>query len=281
MSSGHGGNPLLLRQLLSSLAADHVRPDAANASLVGDIGPRAVSRTVLLRLARLSEEPIAVARAVAVLGHGADIAAVAGVAELDEALVARATGPLVRAEILKPELAAGLRSPARARRRLPGPIPRRARAPAHARGAAAATCRAAPEQVATHLLAMPARGDAEVADALLEAGRSAAHKGAPENAVTLFHRALREPPPDDRRAETLLALGLAEVQTSGEDATEHLREARSLLRDPLERGTAAYLLARTLMFTGHPQDAMDLCRESAAELGPEQADLALASTRWS
>ena len=134
---------------------------------------------------------------------------------------------------------------------------------------------ARPDEVATHLLAMPARGDAGVAEVLLEAGRSAEHQGAPENAVTYFERALREPPPDERRAETVFALGLAEVQTSGADATEHLREARTLLRDPLERGAAAYLLARTLMFTGHQQDATALCRASAAELPAELADLAL------
>ena len=53
-----------------------------------------------------------------------------------------------------------------------------------------------------------------------------------ENAVTLFDRALREPAPEHRRAETLLALGQAEVQMSGADATEHLRAAHGLLEAP-------------------------------------------------
>ena len=72
-----GGNPLFLRQLLTALEADHVRPDAAHAGVVLEIGPRAVSRTVLVRLARLSEDAIAVARAVAVLAESATLPTVA------------------------------------------------------------------------------------------------------------------------------------------------------------------------------------------------------------
>src|SRR5919198_6089588 len=70
-----GGNPLFLRQLLTALEADHVQPDAAHAGVVLEIGPRAVSRTVIMRLARLSEDAIAVARAVAVLAESASLPA--------------------------------------------------------------------------------------------------------------------------------------------------------------------------------------------------------------
>ena len=52
-----GGNPPFLRQL-TALEVDHVRPDAAHADVVLEIGPRAVSRTVIMRLARLSEDAI-------------------------------------------------------------------------------------------------------------------------------------------------------------------------------------------------------------------------------
>ena len=47
------GNPLLLRQLLTALASEQSCRDAAHAASVRAIGPRAVSRTVLLRLGRL------------------------------------------------------------------------------------------------------------------------------------------------------------------------------------------------------------------------------------
>ena len=98
-----GGNPLLVRQLLRALEAEGVRPDAASAGLVREIGPGAVARTVLVRLARQSPDELAVARAVAVLGEGASLAAVAALAEVDEPAVAAAAGVLARAEILRAE----------------------------------------------------------------------------------------------------------------------------------------------------------------------------------
>ena len=50
-------------------------PDAGSAGVVRAIGPRAVSSTVLLRLARLSDDARAVARAAAVLGESAALPA--------------------------------------------------------------------------------------------------------------------------------------------------------------------------------------------------------------
>ena len=61
---GTGGNPLLLRQLVAALADDAVPPDDAHAGQVAEIGPRAVSRAVLLRLARLDEAAADAARPV-------------------------------------------------------------------------------------------------------------------------------------------------------------------------------------------------------------------------
>ena len=98
-----GGNPLLLRQLLRALEAEGVRPEAAQSAVVRAIGPRAVSGTVLLRLARQSADARAVARAAAVLGESAALPAVAVLARLDERATAAATGELIRAEILRPD----------------------------------------------------------------------------------------------------------------------------------------------------------------------------------
>ena len=64
-----------LRQLMNALETDGVSPTPPHADVVREIGPRAVSRSVLLRLARLPGEAAAVARAVAVLGEGADLPA--------------------------------------------------------------------------------------------------------------------------------------------------------------------------------------------------------------
>ncbi|HEV2727498.1 MAG TPA: AAA family ATPase, partial [Solirubrobacterales bacterium] len=45
-----GGNPLLLTQLVMALGSEGVNPDGEHVSHVAAIGPRAVSRTVLVRL---------------------------------------------------------------------------------------------------------------------------------------------------------------------------------------------------------------------------------------
>ena len=97
------GNPLLLRQLLTALASERVAPDAQHAASVRAIGPRAVSRTVLLRLGRLPAPAPAVARAVAVLGEQPGLPAIAGLAETDETSAAVAIEALARAEILRSE----------------------------------------------------------------------------------------------------------------------------------------------------------------------------------
>jgi predicted ATPase len=98
-----GGNPLLVGLLLSSLEADGVRPEAAQQDVVRDVGPRAVSRTVLLRLRRLPEEAAAVAQAVATLGDEPRLPLVAELAGLGDRAVADASTALVRADILRPD----------------------------------------------------------------------------------------------------------------------------------------------------------------------------------
>ena len=268
-----GGNPLLLRQLLTSLEAEGVAPEAANASLVRDIGPRAVSRTVLLRLARLPAEAAAVARAVAVLGENADVPAVAALAELDERVAAEATASLARAEILRPDPPLSFVHPL-VRDAIYHDLPPGERELQHARAAQMLSeAGAPPEQVASHLLTVPRRGDEWVASLLADAGRAALRKGAPESAVSYMTRALEEPPPDDRRPGLLLELGMAEVSTFGPDAVGHLRAAHAELTDPVDRARAAYALSRTLLFTGAPGEGAVLAERTADALPDEMLDL--------
>jgi DNA-binding CsgD family transcriptional regulator len=263
-----GGNPLLLRQLLTSLEADNVTPDAANVDVVADIGPRAVSRTVQLRLARLPDEAVSVARAVAVLGESADLPTVAALAELEAEQVATATAELGRAEILRPEPPLGFVHP------LVQDAVYHDLSPAHRElmhGRAAAELRAlgAPaDQVAAHLLSMPRRGEHWVVDVLDDAARIAARRAAPDSAVTYLTRALEEPPDPRRRGTILLELGAAGTNTYAPLALEHLREAYDLLDDPRDRGMAAFLLARTLNFAGDPDDAAAFARQAADDLPP-------------
>lgn len=275
-----GGNPLLLGQLLAALAADGIDATAASAATVREIGPRALSSAVLLRLARLPDAAVRVAQAVAVLGDAAHVAPVAALTSLDEADVAAATGALARAEILGSETPLSFVHPlvrdAIYRDLAPGD-----RELQHGRAARMLMdAGAAAEQVATHLLAVPPAGDPEVARVLHHAGRAALRSGAPDSAAAYLRRALEEPPADDRRAAILFELGGAEASTNGLAAGEHLREAYDALADPVARGVAAGLLARILMFTGDPPAAAAVARRAAADLPAELQDMALALTAF-
>ena len=73
MSSATGGNPLFLRELFSALDAAGVVPSSAAASEVQVVGPAAVSRFVLHRLATLGTAASELARAIAVLGDDSEL----------------------------------------------------------------------------------------------------------------------------------------------------------------------------------------------------------------
>jgi DNA-binding CsgD family transcriptional regulator len=267
-----GGNPLLLRQLLSSLEADGVKPDAAHVDVVADIGPRAVSRTVLLRLARLTDEAVSVARAVAVLGESADLPAVAALAELSEQQVADASGALARAEILGQGSPLGFVHPL-VREAIYQELSAGQRELMHARAATVLRdAGAQPDQVASHLLSMARRSQEWVVELLVEAARSAVRRSAPDSAVAYLRRALEEPPAPEQRGQILLDLGISGTNTYAPLALEHLREAYELLDDPRKRATAAWLLARTLIFAGSPDEAAAFAQRAIAELPPDLED---------
>ncbi len=267
-----GGNPLFLRQLLTALEGDSVKPVAANAGVVLEIGPRAVSRTVIVRLARLSPAAIGVARAVAVLAESASLPAVASLTGLGEAEVADATGALARAEILRPEAPLGFVH-ALVRDAVYQELPLGERQLQHERAATVLRdAGAPPEQVAAHLLGAPRRGQEWVAALLVDAGRAAVSRGAPENAVAQLRRALEEPAPAAWRPELLMELGLAEILTDGPAAIAHLTEAYEALADPAARALVANALVHALVFTDHTEEAAAFARRARAELPEELAD---------
>ena len=271
-----GGNPLLVRQLMNALETDAVKPDAAHADVVRAIGSRAVSSSVLLRLAKLPGEAAAVARAVAVLGEGADLPAVAGVSGLEEAQVAGSMAALARAEILRPEPPPGFVHPL-VRDAVYQGLPLGERELLHARAAGVLRRIGAPlDQVAGQLMNTPRRGDPEVAELLHDAGAAAMSRGAVDSSVGYLQRALEEPPPPAERPRLLLDLGEAEALTRGPDSAQHLRQAYDGLTDVHDRIRAAHALGRALLFTTSPAAGSAIAREAARSLPPELADEALA-----
>jgi DNA-binding NarL/FixJ family response regulator len=274
-----GGNPLLLMQLVTALAGEGVRPVADQVDHVAQVGGRAVSRTVLVRLARLPDEAGAVARAVAVLGDGVGLPAVAALAGIEEAQVAEATRELARAEILHPEPPLAFVHPL-VRDAVYRDLSAGEREFEHARAATILRAAGAPiDRVAAQLLHTAARREPWAAELLWEAGRGAMHAGAADSAVAYLRHALEQFPVGGElttgadRGQLLFELGAAEALTNGAAAQEHLARAYEELSDPATQGRAAGLLARTILFRGSPEEAASIARHSAAKLPDELEDL--------
>jgi DNA-binding NarL/FixJ family response regulator len=263
-----GGNPLLLGHLLTALEHDQVRPTAGAAAAVHEIGPGAVSRTVLLRLSRLSGHAVTVARAVAVLGESSALPRVAALTGLDEATVASAAAELSRADILGPEPPLGFVHPL-VQEAVYGDVPGGERELQHARAAQVLEeVGASEEEIAAQLLHAPLKGEPASVELLRSAARRASRQGAPESAVAYLARALDEPPPPELRGEVLFELGMAEAEMNAAAAAEHLQQAYDRLDDPAARASAAFVLGQGLMFTSRAREGGVLARQTLAHLPP-------------
>ncbi|MBX5469407.1 MAG: AAA family ATPase [Thermoleophilaceae bacterium] len=265
-----GGNPLLLRELVRTLAAEDLPPSAASVDAVERLAPDAVARSVKLRLSRLPPEAAALARAVAILGDdagGKHATALAGIEKraLAPAAAARAGG--------------GRRRPAPPRRFV-HPVVRNAvyetspphvREQEHARAAAVLRSAAAPvEQVAGQVLLAPAESVEDAVAPLREAASRAAAEGAPESAARYLRRALDEPLADGERADLLLDLAGAELGLGAPTAVDRLREAVALMADPERRALAELELGRALYWAGHEEEGVRVLER--ALLAREGAD---------
>ena len=169
-----------------------------------------------------------VARAVAVLGTGAQLRHIAVLTGATPAAVASALDALAAEEILHEGHPTGYLHPL-LRDIVWDSIPRRRRAAAHALAAELLADDGAPEtRVAAHLLESDPMGNGWVVQALLEAARREAGS---ETAVAYLRRALAEPPPLNLRDEVLRELRLAET-----DARELGQRRRAQRRPrPLSR----------------------------------------------
>src|SRR5262249_3337738 len=153
---------------------------ASHADLPARLGPRAAARAVLVRLARLPEGAVALARAVAVVGDGCEVSAAAALAGIQLGEAGPAVAALVVAEIVVAEGPLACVHPL-VRAVVYEDMPWPERGLAHERAARLlAGSGAATERVAAHLLATPARGEAWVTDALLRAARTSLRRGAAE-----------------------------------------------------------------------------------------------------
>jgi DNA-binding CsgD family transcriptional regulator/tetratricopeptide (TPR) repeat protein len=252
-----GGNPLLLRELVHTIADEGLAPTEANVPRLRDLAARAGSRAVSLRLSRLPTETTTLAQAVAILGDDADPRQAATLADLDEQTASEAAAALARVDVLRPQSPLGFVHPL-IRAAVYEALTPLERDRGHARAARLlADAGAESERVAAHLLRTPPAADAQVVATLRDAARRAGSRGASESAVAYLRRALAEPPLAAERADLLLELGSAETLVDGDAAVEHLREAHALIDDPIRRAETANLLGRQLfLLRGEEADAV-------------------------
>jgi DNA-binding SARP family transcriptional activator len=266
------GNPLLVRQLLAALAAEDLDAGASAAD-VRAIGGRAVSRSVLQRLTRMSDAAVAVARAVAILGDPPGPGAVAALAGTGEEAAVEAIEALERADILTAGPPVTFVHPL-VRDAVYLELSAVRRGVEHGRAARLLyEMGASPERVAAQLLLAPPAADAWVVARLREAADVAMRRGAPDAALTLLERAHAEPPPAEDRPALALELGGSAAYLRGPAGVEPLRRAHDGLTDPAQRARAATRLSHLLLFVRSPEAGVEVARRAMAELPEELDDL--------
>jgi class 3 adenylate cyclase/DNA-binding CsgD family transcriptional regulator len=264
-----GGNPLLVRELANAVVAEGLAPTAANIPRLRDLGGRAVSRSVSLRLSRLSPEANRLAQAVAILGDGANLRHAAALAGLDEATASDAAADLGRVEILRREAPLAFVHPV-VRAAVYAELPAAEKDRGHAQAARLlAESRAEPERIAAQLLVAAPAGDAWVVTVLRDAARSAAARGVADGAVAYLRRALEELPGEEAM-DVLNELGVAEARVAAPEALEHLAAARAATSDVRTRARIALELANAQFSMGQPPSkAAEVLQEAIRELSAD------------
>lgn len=262
-----GGNPFLLGELLTDLAADDVTAGALGASQVEQASPESVRRVVLARLERLGPEVVALAQAVSVLEH-ASLREAAETARLDHPAAVTAADQLLSMGILTEEPLTFVHPLLRLA--VYEQIPPARRADEHRRAALSlAAAGGSALAVGSHLLRASPSGDQEVVALLLSAADAAHAGGDLEAAITLLRRALAEPPDSPFRGTVLGRLGQMEALAHDPEAVEHLGDALAVCEAPAERVTVATTLGELLVWgDGRSHEAFEMLSRVIAELGP-------------
>ena len=270
-----GGNPLLLRELLVAMFNRGVAGTADEASSVESLTTSSVLRYVQLRLERLGDTAVSVARAAAILGEGnAQLGQCARLAEAEFEDAARAADDLRAADILHGGGALEFVHPL-VRAAVYADIAPSARSASHAAAARIVAADAGgPDRVGAHLLATQPCADAWVVQQLRAAAASALEAGAPDAAAALLTRALAEPPPADTRIAVLIECSTATYPVDPTSAAEHLAEALGLADEPTQRAQIALRLAKALGYSDRPGEAVAMIESLRGKLDGIDEELA-------
>jgi DNA-binding CsgD family transcriptional regulator len=266
------GNPFLLAELISEIAARGLRPTRAGAAGLEDILPERVEAAVRRRLATVGADARALAVALVVLGDGVEPGLAAALAGLKADAGAEAVVRLAGADLLEPGAALRFRHPL-VRAAVAATVGDAERGRGHARAARLLAERgASPARLSAHLLASPTGdGDQWVVSVLRAAAHAVRRQGAPEHAIEPLRRALAEPADPHVRAALLRELGGAELAAMQPAAAEHLQAALDAERDPGVRADVALELGMALYTARRHAAAVDVLVGAIEELGATPA----------
>ena len=261
------GNAFYLGELLASLASEPAHPATGKeAARIEALAPESVARAVRRRIPRRPRGSAARARAVAVLGDGADLRQAAELAGLEREEAANAADALSAADILETTPPLAFRHPI-VRAAVHADLPPARRALAHERAARLlADAGADLDQVAAHLLLTQPADDPSTVAALRAAAARALGRGAPESAVELLRRALAEPPRAEERYGVLMELGSAESLAGDPTAVRHFEAALEVAPGAPERAATAKPLARALALGDRAREAVDILATAIDDL---------------
>lgn len=272
-----GGNPLFVRELLAAARQQGLAARDGSVPALELVAAAAVGTSVLVRLERLGAELVALARAVAVLGAGAEVMLAARLADLDPAVAELAADRLAAVQILARSRPLEFFHPLIGAAVLEDIAPG-ARRVAHRRAATllADEGDGSLPRVAVHLLACGPAGDPWVVKRLGNAARQALDRGAPEIAATYVRRALAEPPEQADRAALLLTLGMAEWRAGQSDAIAHLEQAVAAAdEDHHALVRASGRLARAYYVTDQTERAVEVLERAFASVADGDQGLAV------
>jgi DNA-binding CsgD family transcriptional regulator len=272
-----GGNPFLLGELLSELAADRVAGAAEEAQTVLEFGPERVGRAVRRRMRQLPAEATDLARAVAILGPGTPLEEAAELAGCNVETGAKVADALVGINVLAADRALDFVHPV-VLSAVYDQIPPLECQTLHVAAAEQLMAHGVEmERVAQHLLRLPPSGRAARVALLRAAARDASARGAAEAAARYLRRALEEPPPSEERAAVLYELGVAEA-TDRQSAwfDPHLREALALTSEPRGRAEIALALGSALAASGSFRASVDVLDNALRGLEDPDDELAVA-----
>ncbi|MGW1729201.1 helix-turn-helix transcriptional regulator [Streptomyces sp. NPDC002306] len=253
------GNPLLLHEAVRAISTEKIAPTAVNADFVEEVGGRALFSRVSLRLKRLPAQPVALARAVAMLGDGelAQAAAVAGM-EAHEALSAAAL--LSNQNLLEITDSVPLQV------RFPHPLLRAAiyqdidsisQNEAHRRIARLLVDQNADdERAAAHLLRTSPIGESWVVAVLDAASSMALARGSPGSAATYLKRCLDEPLQAQEHTDVLTRLGNISTHIDFVQTAEYLQTAFAESDNSVARAKIAITLTLLLAWQERNDEAL-------------------------